>query len=676
MHIGRSVLVTNTLTPHDISVLVLVAFYCGNVERVSPSLISTMIPPLTSDSQDAAMYAISKNSNPPLPVLPTLEELIQRLFEKNHSQAGIKLLAVLDAINNLNGVTRLLKILDKQCLRLSYRAMDSRNEKRVFKRQLTRKSVLGSYLARCVTKHMLEDFQDSERLWNNLVRYRDEFKLTKLYKCSASDSYLLDPVMSFIVQDKKSPERFGSVHGMQEVELFQNFTDLFHGDENSMMMISKEHLQALLNAELTRALHDGGQVNSSTREILSHMTLEDKSRFPTVHILNYLQAMANQEYDTSIRHLYRYFDYMLGQNSDHYFHMSLLSLATFHSHFNNDEAAVKTFEEAIAVARENKDISTLNLILIWVFEFIKKRPNLAGKFHVTTEQIVTYLRTCPDSHSLIVFEKAYLFESLFVMLNGGFVPDILEAAFKSFVIGLQGTSLKSEFGSIMQHNVRIWKCLGSSALTKAYENLCDVSSNETMFSVPKYRGMTERSVLDEVRCLLSRLDSPSIEYEERRQLERLKIEYLSELGDFNEAIKLTNNLIKQCQFDYTDTYWEFEFTLIKCRIFMKSGLGPRCKIMVESLIDNIPKTRNAFSAAKLAVLLSQLLFIAGEFSKAIEILNSNVHVVLQFTDEDLREDYFTLYLACFEKQIESVPKTSIGITREQLITLKDQDVTY
>lgn len=410
------------------------------------------------------------------------------------------------------------------------------------------------------------------------------------------------------------------------------YTNLLMIEGDALAMVSREHLQAILIEEINFMFHGTENIRSSTREIIDCMSLEDRSRFPIVHMLKSMEQLNNQCYDSFLDLLYRYFDYVLGQNSEPHFHMSLLSLASFHAHFNDTAAAVKTFEEAISVARENKDTKTLNLILMWVFEFIMKYPSLASTFRVTTEQIINYLKSCPGNQSPNVFEMAYKFETQWIMLNSGYVPDILEALFKSSLVALQNVSQTSKLSLLSNHNAQVWEFLGSTALKQIYKRVATFSSRhlndfekENALKLSKHQTASE---------LLRNLESPYLSYSERRSLERLQIKHLGNIGDCDKAVRLANAKIQECKSEGLDIDGEQRLTLLKCQVMIQCGMEVRCLPLVKKVLDHAILTKNSSLTASCVFLLSRILSSLRKFDECLEMLKSTMHHVLEYLDQE------------------------------------------
>ena len=75
------------------------------------------------------------------------------------------------------------------------------------------------------------------------------------------------------------------------------------------------------------------------------------------------------------------------QSKDRAFYQyALLSLAVLQADFNCFDAAIKAMQEAIATARENKDMNCLNFCLSWLYHIGKAHPETAEKVKIGSEK--------------------------------------------------------------------------------------------------------------------------------------------------------------------------------------------------------------------------------------------------------------------------------------------------
>lgn len=673
MTLEQSIIITDTLTPHDISILILIGFFCSGIERFDQRIMIKLLPPLSPHEELPVLFGSQQRENTKTIVLPYLLDLILFLIENEQKSAASRLISTLKAVSTVDGISKLIRTLETHCLRSSYRELLKSSERKTVKRELTRSSLLGSFVERCSIKYKIQDFNESEMLWRNLRIYIRRFEKTSLFKTIESQLPELDHFMSFTLRGEGSSETIESLEELQRMGLPERYNDLLLNEEDVIVMISSDHLKTLLNEEVCLLLDGHANIRNSTEKIINCMSLEDCSKFPSVHILKGLEQLNDQRYDSFLTLLYRYFDYMLGQHSEPNFHMSLLSLASFYAHFNDNEAAVKTFEEAIAVARENKDTKTLNFILMWVFEFIVKFPSLAVKFHVSAEQIINYLKSCPSDQSASVFEMAYKFETLWTMLNSGSVVGILEALFKASLITLQNATNKPKLSLLANHNAQVWEYLGSQSLQQTYKNVAKTYLKKSSDFSHKARKLLSSKDSGIIRHELHTSRSPLLTYHERKSLEIMGISHLGSIGECDEAIRLANAKLRECKSEFLDVNNEQRFALAKCQIMIKCGMEMRCLPIFTKVMEDVIIAGNAHLAALCILLLSRVLLSLRKFSELEELLNSTMHTVLKFTEPGINRAFFDIYyLNKCEKENAGEDLTRASSSLGALKGLRDQ----
>ncbi|SCU95839.1 LAMI_0F04016g1_1 [Lachancea mirantina] len=615
--------ISETLTPHDVSILILLVFYCINIEQIDLDIFVKLIPPSTEESNDLALLEF--NQGAPIVADATLFGCLSILEENNHKALAARLVSTLKSIRNVDGLSRLVRVLEKHCLKPSYRSFSVGEGVRVFKRQIAQGSFLGRYLSQCILRHKIEEFQESEILWENLLVYRST-------GCYEDVDFDLDPVMAYIFTQSDTESdisRFNVFNQGLEDALILKKPPKVNGHT---LMLFKNHLNALLSEEFHRMTRLDLQMSDRTKCILASMTLDDLSCFPTAHMLKYLQALRDRQYDVSLDELYKYFDYMLGYNGENFFHTSLLALASFHAHFYNNDIAVKTFEEATTVARENKDINTLNLLLMWVFEFLEKDRQRADEFKITTKQILDYLKSSSDDQSSIIFENAYKFESRWLLLGNTGVDLVLQATFKALVLNFQNLQFTSDHRSLYKHMSKVWRDLGSSTLSEVYSKLAGEKKDDCMSSYRKAEKAFDERDFATVRLHLDIIDSPAISYESRKEWQLLRLRFLKETGSYVEAMNFVNLRIKECKNECPNRIWKLNFLLEKCYILLDFNMAARCIPLIEPLQQTARETMDPKTNARLALLLVEILMHLEKLEEAIEVLNCTFHSMVQYCD--------------------------------------------
>src|SRR5690348_16919401 len=88
----------------------------------------------------------------------------------------------------------------------------------------------------------------------------------------------------------------------------------------------------------------------------------------------YLDAWRSGDYDTAFDNIHRFFDYSERTQDRLFYQYALLNLAIIQSDFGCYTDAIQSLQEAIAVARESKDVTCLSYCMSWVYHFTKTYP--------------------------------------------------------------------------------------------------------------------------------------------------------------------------------------------------------------------------------------------------------------------------------------------------------------
>lgn len=614
--------VTNSLAPYDVCILTLIYFYCYEERRIPIEVFITLISP-TISTPDVNLI-LEKDPQSPIidrPLMPILEPLVAYLISADERDLAIQLISFIRSMKSLDVLTQLLKTLHECCLTKDYRHMrKGSNGKKV--RKVTKTSFIGAYLDKCYSRCQVDEFEDGEALWSGLKTFIIAFEKSPTWNEVKLDvkevTFRFMPTSQFEKQDDDM------------ISFFQQLCQDNQSYGSDDMMIGSTHLQALLNWEIMNISRTRSRAGKDTHKILGMLTLNEITHFPAVHVFRYLESILDNCYQAAADALHNYFDYMLTKNDESCFHISLLCLATFHARLHECPAAIKAFEEATKVARENKDTETLNLIMIWIVDFIEKNPEYSNHFQVTVDQIVKYLKSCPDGESSRVFEHAYKFESLLLMLENGNTTLILESAFKYLVLSLQRLEFGSGPGSHFGHMSKIWENLGHTSISEVYKGFAEPEDKVVHETELAYKSLENRDYNKVSRTLL-KLKSPKVVYEQRKQLMLLNVRYLVALEDYSGGMKKIYESIAEIEDSVLDLRWKFRFELEKCHVMLACGIGIRGLATLTELLNRSFITQSSLHFSESLVLLCEILIEAKKITECRSLMVSNLSVLLQFS---------------------------------------------
>ncbi|CAI4036538.1 hypothetical protein SMKI_15G3860 [Saccharomyces mikatae IFO 1815] len=653
--------ITNFITPYDLCILILIHVHCSqdNGITVPTKVFLRLISPTRPSIEWNPLLKDNSNLQPtcavPPPILPILENVIRILLDdKDGNRMALTLMGYLEAINGLDSINRLMMDLQKNCLVINYRSMKIRTT--MARRQITKASFLGTFLSTCLRKYQFGDFEVRETIWINLQNFKTVFKQTPLWLQFKNNTHIQKVKNCLLANDNTS------VEDQQMMEFFQNFDNSNDGNSKTMneevygTLISIHHLQSIVNWQIVNWL-DIKECNKKgdneddivacgkkcqiVSDLLDTLSLNDATKFPLIYILKYLEAIKKNSYQTALDSLHNYFDYKSTGNSQNYFHISLLSLATFHSSFNECDAAINSFEEATRIARENKDMETLNLIMIWIINFIEVHPEYANRFYITVEQIIKYLKNSSDVEDASIFSNAYKFETLLSMVKESKSIDISNSLLKFMAITLQNVPSQNTdlFQSLVGYEIKFWKELGYGSISNVYEKFLFRTSSSSLRNHDSsiinqeikaaFKALEEED-FSKVRQYLLKSESLKLDYDQKINLKYLRVKYLIKIGDYDLSMRLINQYIKECCEEVTDSNWRFKFEIESIEVLLLSNVGIRTLPKIMQLIDRYREIGNPFRCVILLLKLCEVLVQVGKSIEAEYLMNCNLPTILEF----------------------------------------------
>lgn len=197
------------------------------------------------------------------------------------------------------------------------------------------------------------------------------------------------------------------------------------------------------------------------------------SSLPSLHYLQYLENLARGEYHEAFNSLHKYFDYMVSKGSKYFYHFALVSKASLHQLFGEDEEALDSMDEAISIARENRDNATLTYVLSWLYDFMRRKPSL-WKSRIFRQvknelRLLDYLVKKSLTVSLSLAAVSYRFEAEHLLNGRSPFSKYYESLFKAGYFAINDSI--SSFIGVCHTSARIWKYVGYPHLSQLYTSL-------------------------------------------------------------------------------------------------------------------------------------------------------------------------------------------------------------
>lgn len=430
------VLLTALLTPQKIVLLALIAAYCAEMipPKTSKLVLSLILKYIEGPSieNDIEFTEIK---------IPTLQVIIQDIeasclgLDKANGETYFKEIesTLLHALWSLKSIESLHSFIARsgsllvKNYREGYNLLNSSKLKgSVPKKLITKSSYLGSFIENCMISFELLEFDKVEILWKSFIDYRSSSKL-KYYEIS-------DMRLNEDIEDETLIDFFGSNNIPNNKNLIaalkaSNFNKF---ETDKVVLLSQQDLTKIIDYEINKLELIGGELTPNLKEKLTSMNQQEISKIPLIFYLNYLESLKHLDYENSFKNLHRYFDYMMSNKHNVFYHYALLNLANLHSLFNSDNEAINAIEESISVARENKDIKCLNFLLTWLFNFLKDHPNLNHDFFVSNDQLIQFLKSKTyEVNSTSLHSIAYQADATQLIIEGGSISSTLESLLKA-----------------------------------------------------------------------------------------------------------------------------------------------------------------------------------------------------------------------------------------------------
>lgn len=592
---------TPILATSKVPIIILIAGYCKSElpAQSIPPILSTLVELIEGAQDDQSSDIVSVFFPSLKDILSRIDREIRKYFKgskqanKQVKEVQTYLLKNMWAIDEIDAFYTFLK--DSQGL------LESKDPKI---KRLYPSSFLGRFISSIGIATDVLGFEETMKLWDAFVEYREESR-------------------SLI---KKTPKKSNFEHLTSKMDI----PDTSKG----VKVYSQVDLSQLLEFQVHKLQVYAGALPDSLKRILGSLSESQRSIVPSSYYIEYLDCWKNGDYEGSFNALHRYFDYMMSNKQQLFYHYALLSLATLYSSFGADQEALRAVDEAILVARENKDLECLNYLLTWLFDFMKSRPELSSKLSNQTgrEQVLQFLKLkTKENKNSVLQSMSYQYESIKQMIEGFPLRKVHNNVTRAFYILLNldsSVNNKLSFARACQLAVTVWTRVGIPAMAKLYiETALESAGSEISIfdevelamrnatilyrsgdadAAFKLMGSYRESVTDEAalmkawqtrymlfeadyamkrglynECsvLLPKLEAQSLEvheYELSCEIKLFKAHYLERVGNAAEAIEVVSDVLSRMQQSegYYNNYWALEFQLLYVHIMAEHSSSP------------------------------------------------------------------------------------------------------
>lgn len=520
---GTKFILTEDISPHKITLLVIIYFYC--VAEIEDKILSAILPVIALILENEVIF--DRNERPV--ILMGLNDLYYSLEKSivksacldskgirlGEAQLDIhniqqKILQTLWSIQSPEDLVREVKKCSEVLVTSDTVTMDEQKAPNGIKRPVMSKSLLGTFIRKTIATYNLLNFEEEIMLYEAFVAYRDasgdslvadnleslkvasrrETKASSHDAWNSSDSISNDATANSNNQKSKEEDAlfFDHLNEVLNEELnikisVDSPTSSKTIEKDRIVAIPRTYLQKLLDKQIELLEKYGSKTPKALKDMMYLMTSPNSNmtsvqhtginNIPSYYYVKYLEALHDLDYHNAFLALHQYFDYMVSNNSKYFYHFALISLASLHQYFGEDQKALDAIQEAVSVARENKDNNTLTFILSWLYNFMKTKPHAwrtQNFYHSNSEEhLLDFLMKKSHSVSPLLYAMSHHFETLHIMNSGGSLNKYLESLLKGNYISLSDG--KASFVRSCELSATVWGRIGTLSLSDLYNGI-------------------------------------------------------------------------------------------------------------------------------------------------------------------------------------------------------------
>ncbi|KAF9583856.1 Anaphase-promoting complex subunit 5 [Lunasporangiospora selenospora] len=402
--------VMSYLTPHKISVLILVEYYC-------------YVPASSPIAQNLLLFLLECIQDPTEFVQQHIDKFVSAVKTRLGQEAHDHLLLVLpiDSVISTEPGRHAVGLVD---------VLASEHEVKVddIETVLDPGSVLGIY----VRKAQLE---------YKKLSFRDECRLSKA----------LETYINGLNTQKRGRRRSAKDH--ITAKSFQGSSSLAIFDAEKFLDLQAQNManpsEVVIPPELLEHVHT---IQSRMPELIK------------VHYIEFLRAQQIGDFEVAIQSLHRFFDYCMSVHGQDLYQYALLNLAILHARFYHFEQAITVIQWTIETAQYYMDQECLGYALSWLYRLTgttSTTESLKQDAHVLTGQAIRQASPYLRSLNELTLSKQSQGESL---------PKALEALVKSSSINFR-YALEGLDGMVQICQSKIWETYGNASLSSLYSQL-------------------------------------------------------------------------------------------------------------------------------------------------------------------------------------------------------------
>jgi anaphase-promoting complex subunit 5 len=296
--------------------------------------------------------------------------------------------------------------------------------------KIIRTSLLGAFIRRCYLEYTRLQFEDSVELWQQLITYRASSRIQYERKNPPTKRNLLDSNLS----------SFG-------IDASHHMVQIMYGKQLDQGDISPAYsahdTDRLLEFQVSEMQSLGSRLPEDMRHRLDDMARIGHSVPKLAHYLKFLDSWRAGDYTSAFDNLHRYFDYTMQSRDRTFYQYALLNLAILQSDFGSSSDALAAMQEAIAIARENKDTTCLNFCMSWLYHFGRTFPSEmkaireSGILGSESDGLAFLKSRARDAEMWSLLSTSLLSEAKIALQHGDSLATVFESITKASQVNIQ-----------------------------------------------------------------------------------------------------------------------------------------------------------------------------------------------------------------------------------------------
>lgn len=675
-------LLTEDLSPYKLSLLILIQLYLNNKLPV-PQLI--LLTQLIEKKQVLAIPGAS-----PGVIIHSLKDLCDIIKDEKTERILLDVVWNVRSVEDLENdhINQLMK-----CVKLGIITVNSSSPEAT--KIVSSKSLFGSFVLKICTAFATLKFDESQLLFQAFSEFRESTRQIYINQGGIISDSISDPDFELFNHLNNNLKEIGVINTTSKI-----------------IPVPRYDLQQLLDNQITLLESYGTPTPQYLKDIMLLMTSPNSNvgriqninfnNLPSYHYLRYLECLQESDYNGAFDALHQYFDYMVSNNSKYFYHFALISRAALHQYFGEDDKAIDAIEEAISVARENKDNSTLTYILSWLFNFMKNKPELWNRqtfYNNNNEtQVLDFLIKKSKQVSPLLYSMSYNFETLQIMHNGG--KSYMNSLIKSMFIAINDA--RPTFIKAAELAATVWSRIGEPALSEVYSmiamELTDKATDKVSLSIrmsflkflsgdvdlaynklenlkkevtdhSMYNSIHKRSLMMSIRLNLQKgrynickniinvlLDNAFKDTELRNELLMLQVEVEMCLENYSHALCLLSKI------QLNDVYLAIRVALLKCNIFIRSGNHYRVFSLLTQQIQLSKRCGFGYIYTEAVLLFWEVLNSVGALSDALKLSEEVMPHVQRLNNRELISRAYYELARSYKDQSTALLYTQLAIS--------------